>query len=215
DGFKTINDVHGHSAGDKFLKVVAQRLRAIVHERDTVARLGGDEFAIVQSRVGCSEEAAELAARINAAVAEPQGPAGERVACTASIGITLHPGDGSDADQLLKNADPAMYRGKADGGNVRRFYAADMNTRALAAAALDNALREAIERQEFTLYYQPQVDVKSSRIVGAEALLRWRRPDRGIVSPGEFLARAEENGLIVPINEWVLRAACREAKSCP
>ena len=213
DGFKSINDVLGHSAGDKFLKLVAERLRSIVSERDTVARLGGDEFAILQTRVTGTEDAAQLAERIKEVVGEPQIVSGERLNCRASIGITLHPSDGSDADQLLKNADLAMYRAKADGGNVYRFYASDMNTRALAAAALDNALHEAIEQEQFTLFYQPQVDTRSSRVVGAEALLRWRRPDRGIVGPGEFLARAEENGMIVPINEWVLRAACREAKS--
>jgi diguanylate cyclase (GGDEF)-like protein/PAS domain S-box-containing protein len=213
DGFKAVNDVLGHSAGDKFLKLVSQRLRAVVNERDTVARLGGDEFAILQTRVTGTQDAADLAMRINEAVAEPQILGGERLNCTASIGITMHPSDGSDADQLLKNADLAMYRAKADGGNLYRFYASDMNTRAREAAALDSAMREAIEQGQFTLYYQPQVDTKSGRIVGAEALLRWRRPDRGIVGPGEFLARAEENGLIVPINEWVLREACREAKS--
>ena len=213
DGFKGINDVLGHSAGDKFLKLVAQRLRAVVSERDTVARLGGDEFAIIQTRVNGTQDAADLAARIKETVAVPQILGGERLACTASIGITLHPSDGSDADQLLKNADLAMYRAKSDGGNVYRFYASDMNTRAVAAAALDTALREAVEKEQFILYYQPQVDVRTGQIVGAEALLRWLRPDRGIVAPGEFLARAEENGLILPINEWVLREACREAKS--
>jgi diguanylate cyclase (GGDEF)-like protein/PAS domain S-box-containing protein len=213
DGFKTINDVHGHSAGDKFLKLMAQRLRGIVSERDTVARLGGDEFAILQTRVNGTQDAADLASQMIAAVGEPQILGGERLTCSASIGVTLHPCDGSDADQLLKNADLAMYRAKADGGSVFRFYASDMNTRAREAAALDNALREAIEQQQFTLYYQPQVDVRSGQVVGAEALLRWRRPGRGIVGPAEFLARAEENGLIVPINEWVLREACREAQS--
>jgi len=213
DGFKSVNDAHGHSAGDKFLSLVAGRLRSVVGERDTLARLGGDEFAILQTRVEGTEDAARLADRIRTVIAEPQLFGGDRLACTASIGTTLHPSDGSDADQLLKNADLAMYRAKADGGNICRFFAADMNTRALADVALDYALREAIEKEQFTLFYQPQVDIKSGRVVGAEALLRWRRPDRGIVGPGEFLARAEENGLIVPINEWVLRAACRDAKS--
>jgi diguanylate cyclase (GGDEF)-like protein len=213
DGFKSINDVLGHSAGDKYLRIIAERLRSIVGESDTVARLGGDEFAILQTRVGCTEDAAQLAARVTEVVAEPQLLSGERINCGASIGITLHPSDGSDADQLLKNADLAMYRAKADGGNIFRFYAADMNTRAIAAAALDNALREAIEQEQFTLFYQPQVETRSGRIVGAEALLRWRQPGRGIVGPGEFLAHAEENGMILRINEWVLKAACREAKS--
>ena len=213
DGFKAINDVLGHSAGDRFLKLVAERLRAIVGERDTVARLGGDEFAILQNRVSCAQEAADLAVQVNQILAEPQLLGGERLQCGASIGITLHPNDGGDPDQLLKNADLAMYRSKADGGDLYRFYASDMDTRARAAVALDNALREAVERRQFTLYYEPQIDARTGSIVGAEALLRWRRPGHGILAPAEFLARTEENGLILPIQEWVLREACREAKS--
>src|SRR5215510_4943107 len=213
DGFKAINDVLGHSAGDRFLNVIAERLRAVIGERDTVARLGGDEFAILQNRVAGAQDAADLAVQVIEIVGEPQTIGGERLLCTASIGVTLHPTDGAEADQLLKNADLAMYRAKSEGGNTYRFYASDMNTRARAAVALDNAIREAIEQGQFTLFYEPQVDIRSGQIVGAEALLRWRRPDRGIVEPSDFLARAEENGLIVPINEWVLREACREAKS--
>jgi diguanylate cyclase (GGDEF)-like protein/PAS domain S-box-containing protein len=213
DGFKNINDVLGHVLGDKFLKVVAQRLRSLVREGDTVARLGGDEFAVLQSRLTRSEEAAELAARIVAAVSEPYQFAGERITTNASVGTTLHPADGADAEALLKHADLAMYRAKADGGNVVRFYAADMHSRAQEARHLDSELRQAIQDNQFVLYYQPQVDLKTGHIIGAEALLRWRRPGRGIVGPGVFLARAEENGLIVPINEWVLRQACRDAKS--
>jgi diguanylate cyclase (GGDEF)-like protein/PAS domain S-box-containing protein len=213
DGFKAINDVLGHSTGDRFLKLVAERLRAVAGERDTVARLGGDEFAILQNRLTCAQDAADLAIQVIDVIGEPQIVGGERLHCTASIGVTLHPSDGGDADQLLKNADLAMYRAKAEGGSGYRFYASDMNTRARAAAALDVAMREAIEQRQFALYYEPQVDVRSGQILGAEALLRWRRPERGVVEPSDFLARAEENGLIVPINEWVLREACREAKS--
>jgi diguanylate cyclase (GGDEF)-like protein len=215
DGFKAINDLLGHSAGDRFLKLIAERLSAVIGERDTVARLGGDEFAILQNRVTGAQDAADLAVQIIEIVGEPQIIGGERLRCTASIGVAVHPSDGAEADQLLKNADLAMYRAKADGGSNYRFFASDMHTRARAAVALDNAMREAIEQGQFTLFYEPQVDVRSGQIVGAEALLRWRRPDRGIVEPSDFLARAEENGLIVPINEWVLREACREAKSWP
>jgi len=211
DGFKNINDVLGHVIGDKFLKVVAERLQSIAREGDTVARIGGDEFGILQSRVTRSEEAAELAARILRLVSEPYQFAGERICTNASVGTTLHPADGSEAEELLKNADLAMYRAKADGGNLMRFYAADMNARAQEARHLDSELRLAVDERQFVLFYQPQVELKTGRIVGAEALLRWRRPGRGIVAPGEFLARAEENGLIVPINEWVLRQACRDA----
>jgi len=213
DGFKNINDVLGHVLGDKFLKVVAQRLQSLAREGDTVARLGGDEFAILQSRLTRSEEAGELAARIVAAVCEPYQFAGERITTNASVGTTLHPADGADAEALLKHADLAMHRAKADGGNVVRFYAADMHSRAQEARHLDSELRQAIQDSQFVVYYQPQVDLKTGHIVGAEALLRWRRPGGGIVGPGVFLARAEQNGLIVPINEWVLRQACRDAKS--
>ena len=213
DGFKTINDVLGHSVGDKFLKTVGQRLSSVVGDPDTVARLGGDEFAIVQTGLSQSEDVVTLAKRINEVVAQPHMINGEKFTSTASIGITLHPSDGSDADQLLQNADLAMYRAKADGGNSYCFYDADMNERVRSEVALDNAMREAISNKEFLLYYQPQVDVKEERVVGAEALLRWRQPDGTIAGPAKFLARIEENGLIVPINEWVLREACREAKT--
>jgi diguanylate cyclase (GGDEF)-like protein/PAS domain S-box-containing protein len=213
DGFKNINDVLGHTIGDQFLKVVAERLKALAQEPDTVARLGGDEFAILQTQVMRGEDAANLAQRIIAAVGEPFEFAGERIVTGASVGITLHPSDGSDVQQLLKNADLAMYRAKGDGRNLARFYAADMVSRAQEARALDSELRQAIAEQQFVLYYQPQIDMKSGRIIGAEALLRWRKPGKGIVGPGAFLARAEENDLILPINEWVLQEACREAKS--
>jgi diguanylate cyclase (GGDEF)-like protein len=213
DGFKSVNDLLGHSVGDKYLRTIAERLRAIARDTDTVARLGGDEFAILQTQVTRSEDAAELAALVIKSVAEPCLCSGERLALSASVGITIHPTDGADDTELFKNADLAMYRAKTDGGNLYRFYAADMNTRAREAAALDGALREAIEKEQFLLFYQPQVETATGRIVGAEALLRWDRPGCGIVSPGEFLARAEDNGLILPINEWVLREACREARS--
>ena len=213
DGFKNINDVLGHAVGDKFLNVIARRLQALARESDTVARLGGDEFAILQTQVGGSGEAANFAQAIVQAVSEPYQFADEQIATSASVGISLHPPDGGDAQQLLKNADLAMYRAKADGRNLVRFYAADMETRAQEARRLNSALRQAIAERQFLLYYQPQIDLRSGAIVGAEALLRWQRPVRGLVSPGTFLARAEENGMIISINEWVLEAACREARS--
>jgi len=213
DGFKNVNDLLGHSVGDKYLKAIAERLRSIMRETDTVARLGGDEFAILQTHVTGSEDAAELATRVIKSVAEPCLCAGERLTLSASVGITIHPTDGIDAIELFKNADLAMYRAKADGGNLYRFYAADMNARAREAASLDSALREAIEKEQFALFFQPQVETATGRIVGAEALLRWDRPGCGIIDPGDFLSRAEHNGLILPINEWVLREACLEAKA--
>ena len=210
DGFKSVNDLLGHSAGDRFLKDVADQLRNSMRESDTIARLGGDEFAILQAGVTSSEDVAEFANRI-LQVAAQSGNIKE-VVTSASIGIAVHPADGVDAEELLKNADMAMYKAKAEGGNVFCFYAADMQARARQEATLDAELRTAIQEQQFVLYYQPQVDAKTSRIIGAEALLRWNRPGEGIVGPGVFLPRAEENGMIIPINEWVLFEACREAK---
>jgi diguanylate cyclase (GGDEF)-like protein/PAS domain S-box-containing protein len=213
DGFKNINDGLGHSVGDNYLKAVAERLMSLVRDTDTVARLGGDEFAILQTHVTNSEDAADLARRAIEAISAPWTVAGQQVAASASIGVALHPSDGSDAQELLKNTDLAMYRAKAEGGNVHRFYASDMNCRAREALVLDVNLREAIAQKQFVLYYQPQVALPTGQVVGAEALIRWQRPGRGLVDPTEFLARAEENGLIIPINEWVLREACREAKA--
>lgn len=213
DGFKSINDLFGHTAGDRYLKAVAERLSSAMRETDTLARLGGDEFAIIQSNVSSGEEAAEFAKRLLSILTDNSDFEGGRIAVTASIGIVLHPRDGLDPEDLLKNADLAMYRAKADQGNHYCFYAEDMQTRARTDAILDSELRDALERKEFVLFYQPQIDLASGRIVGAEALLRWNRPLVGLVTPSVFLPRAEENGLIVPINEWVLREACREAKN--
>ena len=213
DGFKSVNDLLGHSAGDRYLMAVGERLRAAIRKEDTLARLGGDEFAVLQANVTGSEDAAEFAQRILDVVVEKSGFTEAEISTTASIGIAIHPSDGVDAEELLKNADLAMYRAKAEDGNHFCFYAADMNARAHHDAALDGELRRGLDENQFVLFYQPMVDLASNRIVGAEALLRWRRPGAGLVAPGIFLARAEENGLILPINEWVLFEACREAKS--
>lgn len=213
DGFKAVNDLLGHSAGDRFIKAVGERLRGAIREEDTLARLGGDEFAILQAQVAGPEDAAEFARRVLEVVADGEGFEESTIRTTASIGIAIHPADGVDAEDLLKNADLAMYRAKAEKGNHFCFYAADMQARAKNEALLDAELRLGLEEKQFVLYYQPQVDLASGAIVGAEALLRWNRPGAGLVGPGVFLPRAEENGLIVPLNEWVLREACREAKS--
>ena len=213
DGFKHVNDLFGHSAGDRFLRKIADHLRADMRESDLIARLGGDEFAILQTDVASSEDAAAFAQRVLEAVSSCSHAENEALAAAASIGVALHPTDGADAEDLLKNADLAMYKAKADGGNLFCFYAVDMQTRARNEAMLDNELRTAIQEEQFVLYYQPQLDLVSREIIGAEALIRWRRPGHGIVAPGVFLSRTEETGLILPLNEWVLRAACLEAKT--
>ncbi len=213
DGFKRVNDLFGHSAGDRFLRKIADHLRGGMRDSDLIARLGGDEFAILQTDVANSEDAAAFAQRVLIVVSECSHSENEALAAAASIGIALHPTDGADAEDLLKNADLAMYKAKADGGNLFCFYAADMQTRARTEAMLDNELRTAVQEEQFVLYYQPQLDLVTREIIGAEALIRWRRPGHGIVAPGVFLSRTEETGLILPINEWVLRAACLEAKT--
>jgi diguanylate cyclase (GGDEF)-like protein/PAS domain S-box-containing protein len=209
DGFKGVNDLHGHSAGDRFLRTVAEKLRSEMRESDTIARLGGDEFAVLQAEAD-QDSAAQFSRRLLAVIADCTDNANAPV--TASIGVALHPADGNDAEELLKNADMAMYRAKADGGNAYCFYVAEMQAQARNSAQLDKELRRALVEHEFELFYQPQVDLASGAIVGAEALIRWRRPGFGIVGPHVFLPHAEENGLIHPINEWVLREACREAR---
>lgn len=213
DRFKGINDVLGHHVGDSLLRLVAERLRATVRETDTVARLGGDEFAILQVNVVGLEDTTELARRVREALAVPFRIEGEEISTSASIGIAMFPDNGFDVDDLLKKADLAMYRAKADGRDSYKAFAADMDTTARAITVLESDLRRALARSEFELHYQPQVDLTTGRIVGAEALIRWRRESGELVSPGEFLPRAEENGLIVPINNWVLREACAQAAS--
>ena len=213
DDFKDINDGLGHQVGDQFLVEIAGRLRSLLRETDTIARLGGDEFAILQTHVTNNEDTADMASRILEAISAPWLHAGEQVTSNASIGIAIHPNDGANSEELLRNSDLAMYRAKHDGGNVFRFYASDMNRRARASLVLDSDLREAIAKEQFVLHYQPQIALETGKIIGAEALLRWQRPGYGLIGPSDFLARAEENGLIVPINEWVVREACRQAKS--
>ena len=211
DRFKGMNDVLGHHLGDRLLQAVAKRLRETARDCDTVARLGGDEFAILQTQLSRREDAEILAQRVIETLAEPFHCEGQELGLTASVGITLHPADANGVDELLRNADMAMYRAKEEGGNTFRFYVADMNRRAFEAVRLEADLRAGIAREQFVLHYQPQMNLRTGRIVGVEALLRWNRPGIGLVRPGEFLPLAEENGLIVPLNAWVLREACAQA----
>jgi diguanylate cyclase (GGDEF)-like protein/PAS domain S-box-containing protein len=212
DGFKKINDLFGHAAGDRYLKALARALSFEIRENDMLARLGGDEFAILQSDMMSTTEATDFANRILTVIAGFEVPGESFAPMSASIGVALYPSDANDADQLLINASLAMYRAKSENGNSFSYFASDMQTRARVAAQLDGELQHALERGEFRLYYQPQIDLATGLVDGAEALLRWNKPGAGIVAPGVFLPRAEENGLILPINEWVLFEACRAAK---
>ena len=215
DRFKQVNDTLGHHVGDELLRAVAQRLRYCVREADTVSRLGGDEFAIVQPKVDRPEAAALAAHQIIEVLSAPYDVAGHRITIGVSIGISLAPGDGAASGKLLKNADVALYRAKADGRGTWRFFEAEMDARLQARRTLELDLRDALDRDEFEIYYQPVYDIKHDRVSGFEALVRWRHPTRGLVMPAEFVALAEEIGLIIPIGEWVLRRACAEASGWP
>jgi diguanylate cyclase (GGDEF)-like protein/PAS domain S-box-containing protein len=211
DNFKIINDSFGHEVGDKLIKEMAQRLSSCVRQTDTVARLG--EFVLLLTRYGTAEDLAKTLQRVQSSVAQPWLHGKREFQVTSSCGVALFPGDGNTADSLLRNADAAMYRAKANGRNNLQFFTAELSQAMLARVGIEHRLRNAIARKQLELYYQPRVDVASGRLVAAEALLRWRLPRQGTVTPARFIEVAEETGLIVPIGRWALNTACQQAQA--
>lgn len=213
DHFKRVNDTLGHEAGDNLLIEVAERLKGCLREEDSVARLGGDEFAILLNRIGSPQFASLVASKIIKVLSKPFVLVGQEVNARASVGITLAPIDSNNIDILMKNADLAMYQAKEKGRNSFQFYTTEMNLEVASRLQLEREMQHALERNEFVLHYQPQVDLSTGKIIGAEALIRWQHPQRGMVSPLDFIPLAEETGLIVSIGKWALRSACQQAKS--
>jgi diguanylate cyclase (GGDEF)-like protein len=215
DHFMTLNDSLGHPIGDELLRAVGERLRANVGDNDLVARIGGDEFAVALSDIVTASEAAALTTRICDAIRVPYEIAGHTLMIDSSVGISLAPDDGSDADALIKNADLALSRAKSEGRGIYRFFEPEMDARTQARRKIELALKNALPRDEFELFYQPIVNLKTNQITSFEALLRWHHPERGLILPTEFVPVAEEIGLIAPIGDWVIYQSCKEAATWP
>ena len=212
DRFKNINDSLGHDFGDMLLKHVSSKMAESLRKIDTISRQGGDEFTIILNRIREEKDVIPLVKRLQSIVAQPIVIKGHELHVSMSIGIALYPRDGKNIEELMKNADMAMYRAKEEGRDTYRFYSYDLNKNISRKVTIENGLRKAIRNGEFLLYYQPQVDCKTGELVGIETLIRWNTVEAGIVLPNEFIPIAEETGLIIPIGEWVLTAACNQAK---
>jgi diguanylate cyclase (GGDEF)-like protein/PAS domain S-box-containing protein len=213
DRFKYINDSLGHATGDKLLQFVSKRLLGGVRGSDTVSRMGGDEFVILLSEIANPEDAARSARKLLLLLSAPHFIEGSDLQIDASIGISVYPEDGEDAETLIKNADTAMYHAKENGRNNFQFFKAEMNLKSVERQSLEGSMRHAVERGEFLLHYQPKVNLDTGEITGVEALIRWQQPDRGLVPPSQFVPIAEDCGLIIQIGRWVLREACRQARA--
>jgi len=212
DHFKVINDSLGHSAGDQLLKAVSDRLINCMRKTDTVARLGGDEFVVLLPNVKRISDVSNLARKILQSLTTPFKIKDQEIFTSTSIGISLYPDDGEDEETLIRNADLAMYQAKENGRNAYQFFSDEMNQKLLHRFETESGLRRALDREEFSLKFQEQVNLESGQVVGAEALLRWEHPEKGLLAPDEFLGIAEETGLIVPIGEWVIRSACQQVR---
>jgi len=212
DHFKDINDTLGHEYGDSLLKTVATRIKKCIREIDTGVRLGGDEFAVLLEQIVSIEDVASVAQRILHLLAQPVIIRQHQLHVTGSLGITIYPWDCANPQELLSHADAAMYRAKAQGGNTYQFYTAGMKTAGLDGSTIEMELSRAMAKEEFLLHYQPQMDLHTKKVIGMEALLRWHHPYQGLIGPNHFIPQAEENGMIIPIGEWVLRTASKQAK---
>ena len=212
DRFKLVNDSLGHEIGDKLLKVAAERMQSTIRHIDTISRLGGDEFIVLLSQIAAAEDAARVAEKLIAAVSQPYRIEEHELLLTASVGISIYPDSGTEANSLLRNADASMYSAKEAGRNRYRFYSEDLTSRVTERLSLERDLRRAIERDEIFVVYQPQIELATRRVIGAEALMRWRHPGRGLVLPASFIPVAEDSGLILPLGEHILRESCVQAR---